>query len=346
MKLKISIFLVILTLIVSTMQLSALSYSVNKNISNYNLIYAYGRIRRGDLYRLQKAYNRVSKRKQTIVVFNSVGGELNEGIKIGRFLKNHRIGTAVTKNGLCASSCALAFLGGRDFYGRKFMILPQGSKLGFHSFYYRNEANVNLAIIQEDYAQVYNYATYVSAPSQIIAKMFKTKSNHMYWIKKSDRRLLGVRENLKNVSLYNRYAKANIQQKRANRYKKENITRAVNYSLTQTKYVKHYLSKINGVISANRGISFKDSTAMNSFTYRNWLSSQLKYVYLNRIKLKSVNVVDAEVIYALKNGQRVCSKNRYRLKQTLDGWRIVSKQHRACNYSSRKILKKIAYSLP
>jgi len=344
MRLIISIISLIFILIVMTTQASALSYSVNKKISNYNLIYAYGRIRHGDLYKLQKAFNRVSKAKQTIVVFNSVGGELNEGIKIGRFLKNHRIGSAVTKNGLCASSCALAFLGGRDLYGRKLMILPRGSKLGFHSFYYRNEANVNLSVIQEDYANVYNYATYVSAPSYIIGKMFKTKSNQMYWVKRSDKNILGVRSSLRNVSFYNRYAKAYTKKRKVNF--KSRATKPISYNLTQKQYVKYYLGKINAVISANRGISFRDSTAMNSFTYQSWLSSQLRYVYLNKIRLRASNIVDTEVIYALKNGQRVCSKNRYTLRQDLDGWHIVTKQHRACNYRSKKILKKIAYSLP
>lgn len=226
------------------------------------------------------------------------------------------------------------------------MILPRGSKLGFHSFYYRNEANVNLSVIQEDYAHVYNYATYVAAPSYIIGRMFKTKSNQMYWVKRRDRNILGLRDNLRNVSFYNRYAKAYSKTKPKRVSFKTRATKPISYNLTQTKYVKYYLGKINAVISANRGISFRDSTAMNSLSYQSWLSNQLKYVYLNKIRLKSSNIVDAEVIYALKNGQRVCSKNRYTLRQDLDGWHIVTKQHRACNYRSRRILKKIAYSLP
>lgn len=335
MKIKISILSFILTFIIFTMQLSALSYSVNKNFSNYNFIYASGEIRHGDLYRLKRVYNRVSKRKQTIIVFNSVGGELNEGIKIGKFLKNNRIGSAVSQNGMCASSCALAFLGGRDIYGRKLMILPRGSKLGFHSFYYKNEANVNLSVIQRDYANVYNYAAYVRAPSYIIAKMFKTNFNRMYWIKNRDRRYLGLKSNLANISLH-KYAKSS----------KENYYLRKSIKIAQSNYVKSYFNKINSAIAAAKGMSLKDSTALNRYSYRNWLNSQLKYAYLKKIKPLSRNKVEAEVIYAFRNGARICSKNTYKLGQTTKGWRIISKSHRACSYKSKKILKKLAYYLP
>lgn len=337
MKIKISILSYILTFIVFTMQINALSYSVAKNMPKYNFIFAYGEIRHGDLYRLKRVYDRVSKRKQTIVVFNSVGGELNEGIKIGKFLKQHRIGSAVSKNGLCASSCALAFLGGRDLYGRKLMILPRGSKLGFHSFYYKNEANVKLSTIQRDYANVYNYAAYVRAPSYIISKMFKTNYNKMYWVKSSDRRYLGLKDNLANISL-RRYAKNSG-------YKRDYAIRK-RIKLAQSSYVKRYFNKINSVITAAKGMSLKDSTALNRYSYRNWLSSQLKYAYLKKLKPLSRNKVEAEVIYGFRNGARICSKNTYRLGQTAKGWRIISKTHRACKRKYRKVLKKLAYYLP
>ena len=127
-----------------------------------------------------------------------------------------------------------------------------------------------------------------------------------------------------------------------NNYRNRNST----YGLTQTNYIKYYISKINSVITANRGITFNNEVALNDSSYQNWLSSSLKYVFLRKTKLVTRNVVEAEVVYALKNGKRICSKNRYKLIQNSNGWKITTKRHRACNYKSRKILKRIASYLP
>jgi len=333
------LFLIILIILSS--QLSALSYSVNKNFSNYNLIYASGKIRHGDLYNLKRKFNRVSKNKQTIVVFNSVGGELNEGLKIGKYLKNNHIGTAVRPNGLCASSCALAFLGGRDLYGRKFMILPRNAKLGYHSFYYKYSRQVELSKIQEDFSSVLEYADYVNAPRRLITKMFQTKSSSMYWIKRRDKALLGLKSGLARVDLKG-------EPKIAARYASRNQVRypvARNYSFTQKKFVQYYFSRINSVISANRGANF-NNVAYNDIHYKNWLTSSLKYAYLKSIRLTKINQVKTEVIYSMKNGDRICSRTTYNLAQTYRGWRIINKQHNGCNSHSRKVLKRLAAYLP
>jgi len=337
MKSKLSIIsLIFISLIAFSSELSALSYSVNKNFSNYNLIYATGRIRHGDLYRLQNKLRRVSKRKQTIVVFNSAGGELNEGLEIGKFLKRRHIGTAVKQNGICASSCALAFLGGRDKYGKKLMILPDSAKLGYHSFYY-NQNFVQPSTMQRDLANVLDYASIVGTPSSLLVKMFKTKSSNMYWVREQDRALLGLKRGLENTTtrLYNTTIKTSSSHVNSSQYS----------YLTQTSYVKNYFNKINSVITASRGSSF-NNVAYNDISYKDWLSSTLRYVHLRSIKLVSVNQVEAEVVYSMKNGKRICSKNIYDLTQNYSGWKILSKQHRGCNYKSRRELKKLAAYLP
>ncbi len=342
---KINIISILLILVFSlSTKLNALSYSVNKNFLGYNLIYASGKIRRGDLYRLKNTYNRLSRNRQTIVVFNSAGGELNEGLRIGQFLTKYKIGSAVKRNGICASSCALAFLGGRDKYNRKFMILPNSAKLGFHSFYYRNKSYVKLSTIQKDLANVLNYASYVGAPTSLIAEMFNTKSNSMHWVTSYDKKLLNIKRGLPKSNLSVAKNSMSRYYKRKKSVQKHNINRT--YSLNQTKYVKYYISKINSLISANKGVVFNNETALNESSYQSWLSSSLKYVFLRKTKLIKRNIVEAEVVYALKDGTRICSKNRYNLTESSNGWKIRSKQHKACNYKSKKILKRIASYLP
>jgi len=314
--------------------LNAMSYAVNKNFRGYNLIYASGHIKRGDLYNLKREYNKLPHNKQTIVVFNSSGGELNEGLKIGRFLKQNGIGTYVRNNGICASSCAMAFLGGRSKSGSKLMILPSNALLGYHSFYYKNGNYVRLNRVQKDISGVLNYASYVGAPNYLMAKMFDTDSKRMYFINNQDRRALGIKRGLKIKSYNRRYASA------------DNIN-VVNRDSAEN-YIKKYLKSYNNLIASNSGNFYSsDNIALNSNGYKSWLSKNLRYIHLEHIRERSYNNVEAKVIYSLRNGKRICSINRYNLQKTYNrGWIITSKQHIACSTKNRRLLRKISKALP
>ena len=317
-------------------------FSVNKNYHGVNLIYGSGKIYRGDLRRLSNSYRYLSRSRQTILVLNSGGGELSEGIKIGKFLKENHIGTAVKKYGECASSCALAFLGGRSLDGSKLLILPRGSKLGYHNFYYKHRSYVNPSQVQRDLSTLMNYTRYVNAPSELVSKMLDTDSSHMYWISNYERNKYRLRIGYNRISFRNHKGTVN-------EYARGSIPRSSSsskYLLTQTSYVRYYFSKINTLISAYQGASFNNTVAYNDIYNKDWLSNNLKYVFIKNLKLKKANRVEAKVIYALKNGKRICSLNRYNLYQNNNGWSIVSKSHKACNHSSQKIIRKFASLLP
>ena len=66
------------------------------------------------------------------VYMSSGGGYLSDGFKLGRLLRAHGTSTRVTGGQYCASSCAIAFLGGtfRDMSG--------SSQLMFHAPYTSN----------------------------------------------------------------------------------------------------------------------------------------------------------------------------------------------------------------
>jgi len=49
--------------------------------------------------------------ESTIVYLNSFGGKLKDGYKIGKVFKKHQVFTKVVYGQVCASSCAIAFLG-------------------------------------------------------------------------------------------------------------------------------------------------------------------------------------------------------------------------------------------
>jgi hypothetical protein len=73
-----------------------------------------------------------------IIVFDSKGGALEEGMRMGRLLRKWNLGTLVRAGRQCLSACALAFLGG----SKPGLLAPEpnrslefGAALGFHAFY-------------------------------------------------------------------------------------------------------------------------------------------------------------------------------------------------------------------
>jgi len=321
--------------------LNALTFSVDSSNKNYNLIYATGKVVRGDLYRLQSAYAQLpNKRKQSIVVFSSNGGELNEGLRIGKYLYRHGIGSAVMKNSICASSCALAFLGGRDKYGRKLLVLPRGSKLGFHSFYYNNRAYVSSDQIQQDLSNVLTYVNSIHMPVDLIIKMFKTNHNRMHWISRRNAYKLNIKTKLPGVRFAKRFDN-NIQAQASN----------LPYSYASSKksklrYIKEYFSQINATIQSANG--YYNNTALNSINgnYSYWLARTLSYISVRNIKVKHRNKVEAKVYYWLRNGVKVCSNNRYQLKRSYNGWEIATKKIVPCDRRSRNFINQLSYRLP
>lgn len=108
-------------------------------------IRATGSFERGDTDRLADLLGTVGSgaggspdRPTLTVSFDSKGGVLEEGIRMGRLLRQKGIATRVHAGKRCLSACALAFLGGARLGpegtepDRRLEI---GSQLGFHAFY-------------------------------------------------------------------------------------------------------------------------------------------------------------------------------------------------------------------
>jgi len=341
--LKITKYLIMLLLFTSLS--IGMSFSANPNYRGVNLIYGSGMIHRGDLQRLKNIYSQLSKARQTILVLNSGGGELHEGIEIGKFLAQHRIGAAVRKYGKCASSCALAFLGGRSLNGSKLLILPRGSRLGFHKFYYRDRNYVSPVQVQNDMAELMSYTNLVAAPRSLVTKMLNTDPDHLYWVSNYERSSFNLRARYKRVKFD---GSKSIAVKRRVNYPSSN--NSYTYIFNPANYVKYYLSKINTLINSTRGAIFANNIALNDIKFnkfnRNWLSNNLNYVYIQKLKQKRSNKIEAKVIYSLKNGQRICSNTTYNLYKGSNGWLISSKSHKGCDRKSRKLLSRYASLLP
>ena len=97
-----------------------------------------GEITGGETLELTRLVSQLPSNRTVTVILHSPGGNLTEGLALGRFFHKARISTLLLGDGgRCASACATAFLGGRDRQGRPSRTKMRSSQLGFHQFFAR-----------------------------------------------------------------------------------------------------------------------------------------------------------------------------------------------------------------
>lgn len=190
-------------------QSSALSFKAvteyNSNAWESMAIAVDGEIELGDSDKLELFLQ--NKPDPVRVVFNSPGGILVEGMKIGNILRARGLTAEVGRlkdgqeapefeHGVCASACAIAFLGGRERY-------LLGSKLGFHQFY----ENISFEELISDFET----RTDVSGQAQLMSSLLSlyienlgdidhrilwlaasTPPNEMYWLSEQTAIEMGI----------------------------------------------------------------------------------------------------------------------------------------------------------
>lgn len=134
--LKVAVAAVFLGLITAEPAPAAELRRIKVAVPDVEIFYYQGEVKNGDALRLQAALAKVAPNKRVAILLNSTGGAYAEGIALGRLFYNARISTFVLGNGgVCFSSCAMAFLGGRDsITGEPLRAIVQGGSLGFHQF--------------------------------------------------------------------------------------------------------------------------------------------------------------------------------------------------------------------
>jgi hypothetical protein len=161
---------------------------------DFNGVAATGPIEPGDTEKLERYLERLPHKANTGVYFSSLGGSLAEGISLGRLLHTRRIKTIVEGNAMCASACALAFLGGVDPNGRKWMSSTTTSRLGFHAFRNGDGSLVaNTDDTQAIVAAILRYGLDVQAPMDIFVRNFETPASSVYWFSPGELLGLGIR---------------------------------------------------------------------------------------------------------------------------------------------------------
>jgi hypothetical protein len=121
----------------------AAEITVNPRDGGLSTVLVSGPIEAGDSQKFRALTQGLSR---GLVIFNSPGGFLTEGLAVGEQLRLAGFASAVAENTLCASACALAWLGGRP------RLMRDSSRIGFHAAYTehgtdKRESGVGNAII-------------------------------------------------------------------------------------------------------------------------------------------------------------------------------------------------------
>jgi hypothetical protein len=104
-----------------------------RHLDGTALIFVEGKFELSDIDRFQTKIAGVTPGKAT-VVFESKGGRLISGIRIGALIRAKKFNTLVPDGAECASACALAWLGGTR------RLVGKDSLIGFHAAYVVKDA--------------------------------------------------------------------------------------------------------------------------------------------------------------------------------------------------------------
>ena len=138
-------------------------------------IFASGDIDIDTADRLAAEASRRGLGRGTVLVLDSPGGRLLGGLRLGRAIRRFGFDTRIGRidetgrpaDGICASACALAFLGGnrRD--------VSPGSRFGVHRFYFpegsRSFDEDELGRLQELTGQLVNYASNMGVDARLVS---------------------------------------------------------------------------------------------------------------------------------------------------------------------------------
>ena len=182
---------------------SALEISKHaKDSAETNAVQLKGKVEDGDTYELQVYIAGLAKKPNVVVYLNSAGGNLREGMRLGRFFFQNKIETVVESKTQCASACALAFLGGRDDTGKPRRTKASTGGIGFHSFsrefdkeknYSADDLKTVVQMTQNQVAVVAEYLKAVNADLDLLRVMLRAAANEMSYLSNDDALAVNIR---------------------------------------------------------------------------------------------------------------------------------------------------------
>lgn len=177
---------------------SALEYEVTQ-VGKEQVLLLKGKFSEGDKGHLGRVLNRG---RIDEVWFDSPGGNVMEGLEIGRRIRSYGLATRIPRGATCASICAFAFLGGviRE--------IESGGKYGVHMFSMANNKqmlervtqlirhggqeaaeDIIMGVEQESAQQARIHADFLlemSVSLRLLFPNYDTSHDSVYWLNRSE----------------------------------------------------------------------------------------------------------------------------------------------------------------
>lgn len=161
---------------------SAAEFSAQSLGNDAALVVIDGEIKVGDAKRFDAIIQPFSK---GAVLLRSPGGSLMDGIAIGETIRMKALGTGVAPDTMCASACALAWLGGTQ----RFMSVD--ARVGFH-LAYRLDDDGRAQETGFGNALMGAYLTRLGLPTRAVAYIAGAGPAEMTWLTAADAERVGI----------------------------------------------------------------------------------------------------------------------------------------------------------
>ncbi|MCG6941768.1 MAG: hypothetical protein LJE69_11035 [Thiohalocapsa sp.] len=305
---------------------AAMDFSAQGNDSKtLTAVSATGNVVWDDAERLDRYLSRVGRRRNTAVYFDSPGGSLGGGIRLGEYLRRNRIKAVVEGGGMCASACALAFLGGTDRTGARWMSSTTTSRLGFHAF--RNGDGSRLDDTdrtQQIVGEMLEYGHTVNAPMEIFVRTFQTASDDMYWFSTAECLSLGIKVWDMERGCFVGSAKCAGASPASGPGRPEPRSAA--------RFVERYYSLLKHVPYAQTWamLSPEMRRRVGFDSYVGWWDGKVDRVTASEIRALSDERVQARLSYRMKSGKHACSVDTFELGRAGRSWQFLSQSSRGC----------------
>lgn len=320
---KKSFLILFLTLMLSP--LYALNYTLHDNNSKtLNAIYAKGEVKANDTKRLDEFLDKLPNKKHTAIYLDSPGGNLYEGINLGMYFQRNRIKTVVQAEKMCASACAIAFLGGTDYSGNKWMSSTTNSHLGFHAFRNANGVKkIDSNSAQKTVGDILRYGKSVEAPMDIFIHNFSTPSEKMYWFSTQELLDLGIKVWDIDRDCFVGDNKCNKNKRVLKKYEKR---------ISEVDFIRSYFNSLKSVPYKQTWnmLSTEMRKKVDFNGYVNWWKNKVDYVVLNKVNKINTNRVKAKLTYYMKSGKKVCSQDTFFLSRTDNKFYIDKQKYKNC----------------
>ena len=161
-----------------------------------------GGIQDGDLARLQAQTAKIPSSQRIVLLLDSPGGSVDEGIALGRYIYATKITTVAIQGPGCHSACTYVFLAGRDlFTDQPSRIMMKGARLGFHQTRLSNLPNQNYSaqdidtatrIGQDSIKKLDGYFKEIKADSEFLTLTLSAPNSTVTLLNELDALRLGI----------------------------------------------------------------------------------------------------------------------------------------------------------